>query len=239
MDIGAWVGFRCNFLQSVDKLGEPTYVAPEIQKFIPSLKLNDEETTGVEVIAPAADVWALGLILLEMITGIELPREKSLRDSLQVLDEPVTWEWLEKNFGQIHFPASTEIKHLLSRMLDPNPVNRIGIQEALKLDIFSTLVLPLDLSKVDVSMDEKMEHSSLDDLASFGSSSPNSHEEDDEEDEISFLMGKKQKVDNHAQLLREMQRRESFELTTGEISLAQDLEDRMNLRPKALFNVNG
>ncbi|WOL05731.1 CBL-interacting protein kinase 9 [Canna indica] len=89
--------------------GTPNYVAPEV--------LNDKGYDGT-----SSDVWSCGVILFVLMAGY-LPFDES---NLMVLYKKIC----KADFS---FPAwfSSGAKKLIRRILDPNPITRITIQEIL------------------------------------------------------------------------------------------------------------
>ena len=87
--------------------GSPNYAAPEV--------ISGRSYSGVE-----ADIWSLGIILFAMICG-SLPFDD---DSMSVLFAKI-------KDGKYHMPnyASPDVKDLINRMLQPNPVKRITMKE--------------------------------------------------------------------------------------------------------------
>mmetsp|Transcript_2111 Transcript_2111/g.1440 ORF Transcript_2111/g.1440 Transcript_2111/m.1440 type:complete len:129 (+) Transcript_2111:458-844(+) len=87
--------------------GSPNYAAPEV--------ISGQAYGGQEV-----DIWSCGVILYAMICG-SLPFDD---DSLTVLFNKI-------KDGHYFIPnyVSNEVKDLISRMLQPNPVKRISLKE--------------------------------------------------------------------------------------------------------------
>ena len=85
---------------------------------------NAQQHTTAKVISvsQAADIWSLGVTLYAMVTG-KVPWVSTSAIELQrkVLAEPLTYP--------ARFQPTKQLRHLLSRMLDKDPVARITLQE--------------------------------------------------------------------------------------------------------------
>lgn len=87
--------------------GSPNYAAPEV--------ISGRTYGGAE-----ADVWSLGVILFAMVCG-SLPFDD---DSMSTLFNKIKQ-------GVFYIPnyISEDVKDLINRMLQPNPVKRINMKE--------------------------------------------------------------------------------------------------------------
>ena len=87
--------------------GSPNYAAPEV--------ISGRAYSGCE-----ADIWSLGVILFAMVCGT-LPFDD---DSMSLLFQKI-------KDGKYYMPnfISDEVKDLINRMLQPNPVKRITMKE--------------------------------------------------------------------------------------------------------------
>jgi serine/threonine protein kinase len=105
--------------------GSPNYAAPEI--------ISGKAYSGVEV-----DIWSCGVILYAMVCG-----------SLPFDDDSVTQLFSKIKEGKFYMPIniSDEVKDLINRMLQPNPVKRISIPE-IKLHPWYQRNLPLYLKEL-------------------------------------------------------------------------------------------
>lgn len=88
----------------------------------PAFRAPEAAATADKYSGEAADIWSLGITLYAMVTGkvpwvcsstLELPRK--------VLTEPLTYP--------TKFQPSKQLRHLLNRMLDKDPVTRATMQE--------------------------------------------------------------------------------------------------------------
>jgi serine/threonine-protein kinase len=103
-------------LQTLGAIGTPAYMAPE-------------QVTGGKL-TPAADVWALGVILYQLLTG-KLPFVAKTRPELatQILDAP------PPALG-LHRPGvDPELQAICLRCLEKTPANRYPSAEALANDL--------------------------------------------------------------------------------------------------------
>lgn len=87
--------------------GSPNYAAPEV--------ISAKPYSGVEV-----DVWSLGVILFAMVCG-SLPFDD---DSMSALFTKIK----EAKYYMPNY-ITEEVKDLINRMLQPNPVKRITMKE--------------------------------------------------------------------------------------------------------------
>ena len=87
--------------------GSPNYAGPEV--------ISGRSYGGVEV-----DVWSLGVILFAMVCG-----------SLPFDDDSMSSLFNKIKEGRYYMPnyISSEVKDLINRMLQPNPVKRISMRE--------------------------------------------------------------------------------------------------------------
>jgi 5'-AMP-activated protein kinase catalytic alpha subunit len=87
--------------------GSPNYAAPEV--------ISGRSYGGVEV-----DIWSLGVILFAMVCG-----------SLPFDDDSMSSLFNKIKEGRYHMPnyISPEVRDLINRMLQPNPVKRITMRE--------------------------------------------------------------------------------------------------------------
>jgi len=87
--------------------GSPNYAAPEV--------ISAKSYGGMEV-----DVWSVGVILYAMVCG-----------SLPFDDESMSQLFHKIKDGKFYMPnyISSDVKDLINRMLQPNPIKRITIAE--------------------------------------------------------------------------------------------------------------
>lgn len=87
--------------------GSPNYAAPEV--------ISGKAYSGIEV-----DIWSCGVILYAMVCG-----------SLPFDDESMTLLFNKIKDGKFYMPIyiSDEVKDLINKMLQPNPVKRISMKE--------------------------------------------------------------------------------------------------------------
>lgn len=87
--------------------GSPNYAAPEI--------ISGRSYGGVEV-----DVWSMGVILYAMVCG-----------TLPFDDDSMTQLFNKIKEGKYYMPnyISADVKDLINRMLQPNPIKRITMHE--------------------------------------------------------------------------------------------------------------
>jgi len=87
--------------------GSPNYAAPEI--------ISGRSYGGVEV-----DVWSMGVILYAMVSG-----------TLPFDDDSMSQLFSKIKEGKFFMPnyISADVKDLINRMLQPNPVKRITMRE--------------------------------------------------------------------------------------------------------------
>ncbi|PIA53289.1 hypothetical protein AQUCO_00900101v1 [Aquilegia coerulea] len=113
--------------------GTPNYVAPEV--------LNDRGYDGA-----TADLWSCGVILFVLLAGY-LPFDDS---NLMTLYKKIS-------MAEFSFPSwlSLNAKTLLTRILDPNPMNRITIPEILEDEWFKKgYKVPVFDEKYDTNLDD-------------------------------------------------------------------------------------
>jgi serine/threonine-protein kinase len=108
-------------------LGTARYMAPEQAKGRP--------------VDRRADIWALGVMLFEMLTGRALYRGDTVTETIaHVITQPPAWESL---------PAATPpaVRRLLRRCLEKDPKNRLQSAGDVRLEIDECLAAPVaDLS---------------------------------------------------------------------------------------------
>ncbi|KAF5196351.1 Cbl-interacting protein kinase [Thalictrum thalictroides] len=113
--------------------GTPNYVAPEV--------LNDRGYDGA-----TADLWSCGVILFVLLAGY-LPFDDS---NLMTLYKKIS-------MAEFSFPSwlSLSAKTFLTRILDPNPMNRITIPEILEDEWFKKgYKVPVFDEKYDTNLDD-------------------------------------------------------------------------------------
>ena len=120
-------GFACEEASNDWKTGTLCYMAPEIFKS----EAYDWKKT---------DVFSSGIVLYALLTG-KLPFEKaSSKDTLynKFLESDVQWFWLnfDEKFNSKKIRKSDSFKDLFTKMVDPNPANRITIKEIKEHDWF-------------------------------------------------------------------------------------------------------
>ena len=105
--------------------GSPNYAAPEI--------ISGRSYGGVEV-----DVWSMGVILYAMVCG-----------TLPFDDDSMTQLFNKIKEGKYYMPnyISADVKDLINRMLQPNPIKRITMQE-IKHHSWYLVELPLYLQNI-------------------------------------------------------------------------------------------
>lgn len=90
--------------------GSPNYAAPEV--------ISGKAYSGYEV-----DIWSTGVILYAMVCG-SLPFDE---DSTSLL-----FSKIKEGFYLMPDFISDEVKDLINRMLQPNPVKRISIKDIMQ-----------------------------------------------------------------------------------------------------------
>jgi serine/threonine protein kinase len=87
--------------------GSPNYAAPEV--------ISGKAYSGMEV-----DIWSCGVILYAMVCG-----------SLPFDDDSMSTLFTKIKEGKYYMPfnITLDVKDLINRMLQPNPVKRISIKE--------------------------------------------------------------------------------------------------------------
>jgi tRNA A-37 threonylcarbamoyl transferase component Bud32 len=121
-------------------VGTPTYMAPE--------QAAGEEAT------PRTDLFSLGLILFEMLTGHRLVEGKTLAQSLQNV---VNFQ--PPRFSDYRAQISPEIERVLARLLDRKPSRRFeGAQEA--RDAVTSAYKDVQVGKVSARLQDLLETSS-------------------------------------------------------------------------------
>lgn len=90
--------------------GSPNYAAPEV--------IAGKAYSGYEV-----DIWSTGVILFAMVCG-----------SLPFDEESTSLLFSKIKEGKFNMPdnISPEVKDLINRMLQPNPIKRITIREIMQ-----------------------------------------------------------------------------------------------------------
>ena len=77
----------------------------------------------------ASDVWALGLVLLEMLMGTAL-WDLDVDFGIKAIEEPL----FIQDYIQKHIPSKydNQIKSLLKKLLNADPEHRLTIEELMK-----------------------------------------------------------------------------------------------------------
>lgn len=92
-----------------EQCGTPAYIAPEI--------IRDKGYTGFK-----ADIWSAGVVLFAMLYGTVPFKANNMQDLHQLI---------MKAKYNLKDEISEEAKHLITSLLDPDPVTRLTIQEVL------------------------------------------------------------------------------------------------------------
>lgn len=98
--------------------GTPEYMAPE--QIVESKK------------GFASDMWAVGICAYEMLFGIPPYYEESAKSILHKIANAKNIIWNEMEI-------SNEAKDLISKLLDPNPLNRLNLENTMKHEFFSSI----------------------------------------------------------------------------------------------------
>ena len=119
--------------------GSPNYAAPEV-------------ITGLSYGGPDVDIWSIGIILYAMVVG-QLPFDD---DQMSVLFAKI-------KEGKYFLPnhISKEVRDLINRMLQPNPVKRIKLAEIQQHKWYLT-ALPTYLKQLSSNPNRNEQHVDLD-----------------------------------------------------------------------------
>ncbi|KAH3849892.1 TBC domain-containing protein kinase-like protein [Dreissena polymorpha] len=135
-------------------IGKMTYMSPEVFSFGPVKIDDDTELSTLPSSSPKVDVWSLGCILLELVTGKQLWKDSSLQNIIKKVTTLAKNEDDAFNFFVQEIQCENEIKglkestlQLLRLCLTVNPKNRPAPCELLQHESFVQCNLKQEMPK--------------------------------------------------------------------------------------------